>query len=207
MKALKALSYWQASWLPWFPVTGGGWTIGLIIGLGVAESANQVFPMEVSLAIAGVVAGAFLGLAQRFALHLDARGIGSSMLASGLGWAVGLAITVLVVVATNSLIGAFIGALLGSLAFGVAQWLALNPDAKNKKDWLFFTIVGWTASMTLGIALESVSPSTSIAAIVQTAQAGAVGLVIIGLLAIFAMFLTFPTYGGRDITTYVRWLP
>ena len=207
MKALRTLSHLQASWLPWFPVTGGGWTIGLIVAAAVTKLAGLVLPMQVDLVIAGIAAGMVLGLAQWFTLHPEVRGVGSWMTASGIGWTIGVGLAVLAAMMTNSFVGTLIGAILGSLAFGFAQWLALRPEARTRSGWLFLTIVGWAASMTLGIFLGAGSPSTPIDTIVQIAQDGAVGLVIIGLLAIFAMFLAFPTYGERDITTYVRWLP
>jgi hypothetical protein len=61
--------------------------------------------------------------------------------------------------------------------------------------------------MSLGLAVQGTGTTTILTTVVQVSQDGAVGLVIIGLLAIFAMFLGFPTYGNRDMTTYVRWLP
>ncbi len=207
MKALRTLSHLQTSWLPWFPVTGGGWTVGLIVAAAVAQFVGLVLPMPVNLVIAGIAAGMVLGLAQWFALHPEVRGGGYWMTASGIGWVVGVGLCALAATITDSLVGTLLGAILGSLAFGFAQWFALRPEAKNKSEWLFLTVAGWTVSMALGILLGSGIPSSPIVTVVQIAQDGAVGLVILGLLAIFSMCVGFPTYGERDITTYVRWFP
>lgn len=207
MNALRTLSHWQTAWLPWFPVTGGGWTIGLIIASAVAKCASLVFSLEASLVIAGVLTGAILGLVQLFALHPDVKGIGAWVTGTGIGWVAGLGITTLVVMGTDSLWGTVPGAILGSLAFGFAQWLVLSPEMKYRRAWLCVTIAGWTTSMSLGLNLGGSYPNTLIDQVVRIAEAGAVGVVILGLFAIFAMCLSFPTYGEKDITNYVRWLP
>jgi hypothetical protein len=207
MKALRTLSGWLEAWFLWISVTGVSWLMSLVIALVLAQGVSLVLPMEVSLAMGGVVGGALVGLAQWLFLRPEVKGIGSWTLATAMGWTTGLVVTTLAVMMTDLVLGGVIGGVLGGLVLGFAQWLVLCPKAKERGRWTVVTAVGWTAALALGITFGSRGTGMLTGEIVRMAMSGAVGLGIIGPVAIVALVVLFSTPRKKDTTAYVRWLP
>lgn len=207
MRAARFLPDWLEVWLVWVFVTGLGWCVGLVIMGTMVRGADPFLVGKGGWMVGGAMAGALIGLVQRQILRPEVKGDVWWTLATAAGWMVGLAMTAVLLRVTGWTWARAMGTLPGGFVLGLAQWLALRPEAEGKAGWVLGTAVGWAGALTLGITLAGgTSPGIFAVHIVEIVASGAVGWVVIGLVAILVLVWLFPG-PQRKYATYVRWWP
>lgn len=206
MRRVRTLSEWFEAWFAWLPATGTAWTVSLVLAVFAAMGLSRFLSQAEAWALAGIAAGALLGLAQWLALTPDVRGVGRWTLATGLGWTASLLLAALVVQLLGPTWGRLVGGLLGGLLLGAIQGLCLRRGAK-RVAWLIMTSAGWGVALAVSLVLEIEGWDLPGGIVFGLAVSGAVGLLLVGLVAVLARAVLFPDFGGKDVTEYERWWP
>ncbi len=206
MRISRTLSNITEFWLLWLVVTGISWSICMVLAVIIGHGLQFYLPAFSSLLLGTIVSGALLGLSQLVLLHPHGKGVLKWTLASSIGWIIGLAFTGLVLYMTGKVASSFFGAALGGLAFGSAQWLAIDSEDHRKNAWVVVTLLAWSVAFMLGVALlgdnEEMVMANGIAFMLVSWTLGWCILALIGLVAMTTV-LPRPEKKGSDI--HIRW--
>ncbi|MEO8252723.1 MAG: hypothetical protein ABI578_09655 [Chloroflexota bacterium] len=161
--------------LVWVLATVVGWAVGFVVCEALKSFVSTLF-------VDGLVIGAFVGIAQGFAVRRLAP-MGRWVLVSIIGFGIGLALGEAVAPGASTLgAHALIGAIIGTAA-GVAQWLILRRHVARAGWWVPANIVAWTVGWTIIRLAEGLESSPTLVVYLV----GAAGAAIAGIITAAAL--------------------